>query len=412
MRKLRTRKAEALADLAREQKIDIKKFSGLEQIIDALKEKLFQSEAQRALDREFQLFETLERISRLEATREDIRFSAPFLKEFKIDLKSAMKFYDLAFKRDQVLSDAVIASAAKQSRIIFITGGFHTDGIKQKLKQSGISYQVITPKISTVGSNENYLKVMRGEVSYAHPRNLETEIAAVGDDDAKIIMRRKLQEWRMRFSGVPIVALPILDRQLGIAALAPNIQTAAHPLHQQFLDAAAAVNERLVEATSIRAIFGFVAQMPLAEDAGRVAYRLEHLRQRRRRERHAFSLENRMRDSALELVPAGHQRRARRGASRADMKVGEAHALGVEPIKIRCLQNRVPMSGNVAIALIVGNQKHDVRLAPGERIGGRRRRRAESSKPSGEEEQRGESISTHGRFLNGFSACDGISNEA
>src|SRR5262249_55954206 len=161
----------------------------------------FQSEAQRELDRDFEHFERLERISRLEATREDLSFSAQLLKEFKIDLKSALRFYELAFKRDQVMASAVIASVAKQSRMIVISGGFHTDGIKAHLKQAGISYLLITPRIQNVSSSDLYLKVMRGDVSYARAKDLENEISALGDDDAKIVMRRKLQEWRMRFSG-------------------------------------------------------------------------------------------------------------------------------------------------------------------------------------------------------------------
>ena len=45
-----------------------------------------------------------------------------------------------------------------------------------------------------------------------------------------------------------------------------------------------------------------------------------------------LALEDRVRDPVLELVPPRQQRAACRRTSRADMKVGEANALGVQPI--------------------------------------------------------------------------------
>ncbi|MBI4970439.1 MAG: metallophosphoesterase, partial [Candidatus Omnitrophica bacterium] len=241
LRELRSHPSETLARLAKDLKLDPKKITNYNQFIQDVKEKLFRSPEERALDRKFRYLEALERISRLEATREDVLFSAALLKEFKIDLKSALRFYDLAFRRDQVLAENFLKHLTGDPRpetSILITGGFHAEGIKVRLKQAGISYILIQPKIQNVGSDELYLKAMRGEASYARPRNLEKEIASAGDDDAKILMRRKLQEWRMRVSSAPVQILPILDRALGIAALSPGIKTFDNSDRQKFLDAA------------------------------------------------------------------------------------------------------------------------------------------------------------------------------
>ena len=42
------------------------------------------------------------------------------------------------------------------------------------------------------------------------------------------------------------------------------------------------------------------------------------------------------------------------------MEIGKSHRLGMELIHMGCLDNRVPMSPNVAITLIVGDNQNDV----------------------------------------------------
>ena len=91
-------------------------------------------------------------------------------------------------------------------------------------------------------------------------------------------------------------------------------------------DAAGAVDEDLVEAALVGLIRRLVAQVPLAEDAGGVARRLQHLGQRRGPQGQPLAFDDGVRHAVAKLVPAGHQRRARRRAGRADVEVGEADA--------------------------------------------------------------------------------------
>jgi len=51
------------------------------------------------------------------------------------------------------------------------------------------------------------------------------------------------------------------------------------------------------------------------------------------------------------------------------MKVGEARALGMKPIEVRRLQIRVARAGEIAQALVVGQDEDDVRAAARERPG-------------------------------------------
>ena len=51
------------------------------------------------------------------------------------------------------------------------------------------------------------------------------------------------------------------------------------------------------------------------------------------------------------------------------MKIGETNALGVQAIKVWRLDHLVPMAGEVAIALIVRENKHHVRTFRCYRVG-------------------------------------------
>ena len=125
-------------------------------------------------------------------------------------------------------------------------------------------------------------------------------------------------------------------------------------------DAPGAVNEDLVETALVGLVGGFVAEVPFAENAGGVAGRLENLGDGRSLERQPLALEDGVRDAVLELMPAGHEGRARRRTGRADVKIGETHALVVQPVEIGRFQNRVAVTRQIAVALVIGQNKNDI----------------------------------------------------
>jgi hypothetical protein len=135
--------------------------------------------------------------------------------------------------------------------------------------------------------------------------------------------------------------------------------------------------------------------MPLAKNARGVTRLPEHLRQRGGVQRQALPLEDCMRHAILELVPPGEERAARGRAGRADVKLVEAHALGAEAIQVGRLQDRVPVGGNVAVALIVSEKEHDVGLATGE-CGVGPGNEARKNQQSGEEAEGGHHVGKEG----------------
>ena len=127
-------------------------------------------------------------------------------------------------------------------------------------------------------------------------------------------------------------------------------------------DAAAAVNKDPIEAPLPRLVGILITEMPLAEDAGRVAAGPpQQLRQRHGRQRQPLALEDRMGDTRTKLMAAGHERGPRRRAGRAHVKFSEPHALIAKPIEVGRVDDRIAMRGDVAIALVVGHHVDDVR---------------------------------------------------
>ncbi len=71
-------------------------------------------------------------------------------------------------------------------------------------------------------------------------------------------------------------------------------------------DPASPVDEDLVEAASVGLVCLFIAEVPLAEDAGGVARILEHLDDRGRVETEPLAFVDRVRYARAKFVPPGH----------------------------------------------------------------------------------------------------------
>jgi hypothetical protein len=131
-------------------------------------------------------------------------------------------------------------------------------------------------------------------------------------------------------------------------------------------DAAAAMDEDLVEAPPAGLVGVFVAEVPLAEDARGVARRLERLREGEGLEAHALALEDRVGHPGIELVPSRHDRAARGRAGGADLEVREPERLPAERVESGRADVRVAGPAHVAQALVVGHDEDDIGAAPRE----------------------------------------------
>ena len=80
--------------------------------------------------------------------------------------QTAMSFYATAVVREKIMFANALKrmKEQKQDRAVIVTGGFHTDGLKELAKSKGCSYLQITPRINeiTKRDHEIYLKSILG----------------------------------------------------------------------------------------------------------------------------------------------------------------------------------------------------------------------------------------------------------
>lgn len=86
------------------------------------------------------------------------------------ELDLSLKFYELVKKRDEVFYEKIVNDSLFQGPIAIVTGGFHTNGLSQKLRESGISYITISPELGGTPMNEKlYNERMRSSQPTQYP---------------------------------------------------------------------------------------------------------------------------------------------------------------------------------------------------------------------------------------------------
>lgn len=88
------------------------------------------------------------------------------LQRLEILYGTAIRFYEEAIKREDAMMELARArmQERKQTKAVLITGGFHTEGLKEKAVRTGCSYIEITPHIGEIAadSKKNYLAALLG----------------------------------------------------------------------------------------------------------------------------------------------------------------------------------------------------------------------------------------------------------
>jgi len=95
-----------------------------------------------------------------------VEFDLPATAESQKLFDEAMRFYRLAEERENHFLDKMLSVMKKgrRSRAMVITGGFHAEGLQDKLREKGLSYLSVSPRIAKIGdSQELYLKSMLRE---------------------------------------------------------------------------------------------------------------------------------------------------------------------------------------------------------------------------------------------------------
>ncbi len=116
-------------------------------------------------------------------------------------------FYQLAERRDEALFNNMlrVIKEKKAKLSVVVTGGFHSEGITKKLKESNIPFVLIAPKIDKIGDMSQYMNVMQGKISYMKYFHGSLWDALAQDYSAKLAASLKeedltpsLKRWRDR----------------------------------------------------------------------------------------------------------------------------------------------------------------------------------------------------------------------
>ncbi len=120
-------------------------------------------------------------------------------------LGPAIEFYRLALERDQAFRRNLIQLLKEQkaNAAIVIAGGFHSQGFEKSLKEEGLSFSIITPKIQSLEGQETYASVMQGNVSYKPYLRTTFYDAFARDSSIKLVnelsepdFRKSMKLWR------------------------------------------------------------------------------------------------------------------------------------------------------------------------------------------------------------------------
>lgn len=125
------------------------------------------------------------------------------------------------------------------------------------------------------------------------------------------------------------------------------------------------MDKNFIKPAVLRLIGIFITQMPFTKNAGGVTGRFEDLCNGGGFERHPITLENRMCHPIFKGCPPRHQSGPSGCAGGTGMEVGKPSALSVKLIEMGSFEKRMPMTTQVAIALIIGLDQDDVRFLLG-----------------------------------------------
>ncbi len=151
-------------------------FAELEAAVSRLKDKLFSSDEERLLDARWNRFVIAKSLLSFEATPKVL--AAFQAQESGIrqeaaeaglvdELSLALDFYSLVSKRDAVFFEKLTQQPVlSESNTVVVTGGFHTEGLSQHLRDAGISYLVITPELGETPPDQRlYYKRLTDDIA-------------------------------------------------------------------------------------------------------------------------------------------------------------------------------------------------------------------------------------------------------
>ncbi len=219
-------------------------FHQIDEAVLRLKEKLFSSDEEKALDAKSERFLLAKRIILFQATPDDLNAYESQKTEIDADMDAeglgkaldlALSFYEIAKKRDEIFFQKVTSDEKLQGDVAIVTGGFHTEGLSQQMKEAGISYVVVTPDLANEAPNDQLyfqrlqenmitaqtLSALRNLIFITTPDNPETTVFDITFPKAVI----RVNETKNILEGVATMKGPFYGE--GAALTGPGIRAAA-----------------------------------------------------------------------------------------------------------------------------------------------------------------------------------------
>jgi len=186
-----------------------------------------------------QILTKLEKIADNEGMRDTVAGTLAWLSENKdVDMDACEKFYEAAVKRDTVLVQNTLREmdARRSGAAVVVTGGFHTQGMKELFKAKGYSYVVVMPRMVQAHDEKIYLARMLDKES-----EFDKLFAASGRRLPPAMIGGTPREQGLYWS--------IANRILGLLPASPMVQRLAAWLN---VSQPAVVDQAMVGALSVK----------------------------------------------------------------------------------------------------------------------------------------------------------------
>ncbi|MDD5670548.1 MAG: hypothetical protein PHN49_02800, partial [Candidatus Omnitrophica bacterium] len=162
-------------------------FREIDQMENDFANMYLETENQRKIFQYYKILEILQRLSKIELTSAEYGIAKKSLqslntqelanfiaqntrrvivlsKRWETNIRKAIQFYEVAFKRDDAVRDRMeeFIRNPYENTAVLVFGGFHQNEIKALLKQKGLSFYVVSPKMTKIDEKHKayYKKLM------------------------------------------------------------------------------------------------------------------------------------------------------------------------------------------------------------------------------------------------------------
>jgi hypothetical protein len=138
-------------------------------------------------------YEKANTIGRLINRRDIVEENMGTIKEAENNMD---KFYKLAEKRNEIMINKMLIEMEnkKEKTGVIVTGGYHTNGITEILRNKGISYTVISPKLKKESDNGKYIEGIKEQARYMEFVNKDKELKNINIKKDKLELILELQK--------------------------------------------------------------------------------------------------------------------------------------------------------------------------------------------------------------------------